>query len=275
MAVSQVVDNAREDKPAETVQKEEVASLTKQDSGSQSILAPLVQALPSVSRAQAVNDQDMHHKQQNMEVPTALPENRAFSRHSLAGKEETSNEGVDDVRESEKPHPSPEKVAVIHPPEKPTTPEESGGDARPGEHDAPDDFVQEQLSIPERGAGPTCRKKDSSEDLEKEQLSATDIRVRKPIKPRLPATIFSETSSESGAGGFHFSIPKEPLRPLICTTPPPLRPVRQDTPDSEERSSRRSIIPDVALPVVTETPGMSSQGKFVIVSRYFSITCQG
>ena len=85
----------------------------------------------------------------------------------------------------------------------------------------------------------------------------------KPTKPRLLATMFSDTSSESGqSGGFHFSLPKQPLRPSLSTTPPPLRPTHHDTLDSQERDSRRSILPDV-LPVVSETPGMSSQGNFI------------
>lgn len=57
----------------------------------------------------------------------------------------------------------------------------------------------------------------------------------------------SETSSDSVTGlGFHFSLPTstEPLRPVTCTTPPPIR-------------SRQQAVPIT----VCETPGIFSQGK--------------
>lgn len=226
VTVVETIDDVREDKSAETIQKEEVPSLTKQDSSSQSILAPLVKPLAKVSHVETVKDQE----QQNVEVPCDLPENLALS-HQVG-------EAVDNVHEKEDPHPSTDNVTVIAPPERLILAEDSEGGAPPREESASEELANaEQLSTPEK-----------------------DVQTRRPVEPRLPAAIFSETSSESGIGGFHFSLPKEPLRPLISTTPPPIRPVRQDTPDSEERSSRRSIIPDVVLPVVTETPGMSSQG---------------
>ncbi|KAL9983788.1 hypothetical protein ACROYT_G006018 [Oculina patagonica] len=234
VTVVETIDDVSEDKSAETIQKEEtVASLTKQDSSSQSILAPLIKPLPKESRVEAVKDQE----QQNAEVPRDLPEKLVLSRHPLQGEEERVGEAVDNVHEKEDPHPSTDNVNVVIPPEKLVLAEDSGGVAPPKEESATEELANaEQLSTPEK-----------------------DVQTRRPVEPRLPVAIFSETSSESGIGGFHFSLPKEPLRPLISTTPPPIRPVRQDTPDSEERSSRRSIIPDVVLLVVTETPGMSSQ----------------
>lgn len=244
----ETTDDVREDKTAKITGKEEEmpASLTKQDSSSQSILAALVQPLSSVSRAERVKDQELNQKQQNVEVPSDLPKTLAFSSHLLQEEEERGGEGIGDIHERADPHPSTEEVAVVPPPEIPILVEDSGGSVPPREEGTSEDLAKEQLSTPEK-----------------------DAQARRPIKSRLPAAIFSETSSESGAGGFHFSLPKEPLRPLISTTPPPMRPVHHDTctPDSEERgASRRSIIPDVVLPVVTETPGMSSQGMYILAS---------
>lgn len=237
MTVVERAVDVKEDKPDETIQKEEVASLTKQDSSSQSILAPLLQPLSKVSHAPADKDQEFHQEQQIMEVPGDLPENLVLSRPPSQREEERGGEAIDNVQEKEDPHPSADNVTVVAPPEDLVLVEDSGGDAPPREESAMEEHANEQLSTPEK-----------------------DDRTSRPVKPLLPTAVFSETSSESGAGGFHFSLPKEPLRPLISTTPPPIRLVRQDTPDSEERSSRRNIIPDVVLPVVTETPGMSSQG---------------
>ena len=236
MTVGGTADDVREDKSAETIQKEEVASLTKQDSSSQSILASLVKPMSKVSRAAGDNDKQPNQQQQNVEGPGDLPENLALSRHPL---QERVGEAVDNVHGKD-PRPSTDNVTVVTPPEELVLAEDSVGVAPSREESTADETAKEQLSTPEK-----------------------DAHTRRLVKPRLPAAIFSETSSESGTGGFHFSLPKEPLRPLISTTPPPIRPVRQDTPDSEERSSRRNIIPDVVLPVVTETPGMSSQGIFL------------
>ena len=246
--VSEVTDNVTVCKLAETIQAEETGTLTKQASGSQSILAHLRTPLPTMALAQGNNDKE----QLTVEVPTKAPKNVV-----------RSTEGINEIHREQGTHPSPDQGDVIHPPEKTALAEESGGVTQPVEHEALDDLVQEQASIPERETEMTFREKDTSDDLEKEQSSSAGVCARKPIKPTLPAAIFSEPSSDSGTS-FHFSLPREPLRPLISTTPPPLRPVRQDTPDSEGRSSRRSTIPDVVLPVVRETPGMSSQGRFEI-----------
>lgn len=110
--------------------------------------------------------------------------------------------------------------------------------------------------------------KEDTVDVSRPELSTPEkpVPVRKPIKSRLPATIFSETSSDSAlSGGFHFSLPKEPLRPQVSTTPPPIRPAHYHTPDSV---SRRSIMPDAVLPVVSETPGMSSQGNLTVYCKW-------
>ena len=113
--------------------------------------------------------------------------------------------------------------------------------------------------------------KEDTVDVSRPELSTPEkpVPARKPIKSRLPATIFSETSSDSAlSGGFHFSLPKEPLRPQVSTTPPPIRPAHHRTPDSEDRGSRRSIMPDAVLPVVSETPGMSSQGNLPVYCKW-------
>lgn len=238
-------DQVRDDKSDETNKKEEMVPLTKQDSSSQSILAPLakplgIQPLPSVTDAQAAKDMELNQEQPDATVLSDVPESVTFSSVSSHHEEEKGDKGDDDVvRESEDSHPSTDNVAVVSPPDQPILAEDSEGVA-------------------------PLRKKDTSEDLARQQLSTPEkeVPVRKPIKSRLPSAVFSETSSESGlSGGFHFSLPKEPLRPSMSTTPPPIKLVRHDTPDSQERGSRRSIMPDVVLPVVTETPGMSSQGK--------------
>lgn len=221
--VVEPADDAGVDKPADTNQKEEMASLTKQDSSSQSILAPLVRPQSKVSHAPENENRELNQEQQNVEMSEDLPEDLA-DRGDLA---------IDNVPKREDTIPSTDQVAVVTPPENLLLAE------APREESAPEELEKEQLSTPEK-----------------------DVPARRPTKSRLPVAIFSETSSESATGGFHFSLPVEPLRPLISTTPPPIRPVRHDTPDSEERSSRRSIIPDVVLPVVTETPGMYSQGMF-------------
>lgn len=228
MIVVEPADDAIEGKSAETIQKEEVASLTKQDSSSQSILAPLVRPQSKVYHAPDDENRKLNQEKQNVEMSSDLPEDLA-DKGGLA---------IDNVPKGEDPHPSTDHVAVVTPPENLLLAENSGGGA-PSEESGHMELEKEQLSTPEK-----------------------DVPARRPTKPRLPAAIFSETSSESATGAFHFCLPKEPLRPLISTTSPPIRPVRHDTPDSEERSSRSSIIPDVVLPVVTETPGMSSQGMF-------------
>lgn len=113
--------------------------------------------------------------------------------------------------------------------------------------------------------------KEDTIDVPRPELSTPEkpVPARKPIKSRLPATIFSETSSDSAlSGGFHFSLPKEPLRPQVSTTPPPIRPAHHHTPDSEDRGSRLSIMPDAVLPVVSETPGMSSQGNLPVYCKW-------
>ena len=246
--VSEVTNNVTECKLAETIQAEEASTLTKQDSGSQSILAPLGRQFPTMALAQDDNDKE----QLTMNVPTKAPENLV-----------RSTDGIDEIHRDQGTYPFTDRGDVIHPPEKTAPVEESGGDTQPVEQEAPDDLIQEQASIPEKGTEIIFWEKDRSDDIEKEQSSTAGVHARKPIKPTLPAAIFSESSSDSGTS-FHFSLPREPLRPLTSTTPPPFRPVSPDTPDSEERSSRRSTIPDVALPVVRETPGMSSQGIFEI-----------
>lgn len=223
MIVVEPADDAREDKPAELIRKEEVASLTKQDSSSQSILAPLVQPQSKVFHAPEDGNRKLNPEKQNVEMSGDLPEN-------LADRDGMS---FNKVPIGEDSHPSTDPIVTT--PENLLLAENSGGGA-PSEESGRVELEKEQLSTPEK-----------------------DIPARRPTKPRLPVAIFSETSSES-ATGFHFSLPKEPLKPLMSATPPPIRPVRYDTPDSEERSSRRSTIPDVVLPVVTETPGMSSQG---------------
>ena len=224
--VVEPADDAREEKSAETTQKEEVASLTKQDSSSQSILAPLVQPQSKVLHAPEDGKRKLTPEKQNVEMSGDRPEHLS-DRDDLA---------IDNVPKGEDSHQSTDPVTVVTPPEDLLLAENSGGGAASEESERIE-LDEEQLSIPEK-----------------------DVPARRPIKPRLPGAIFSETSSESAPGGFNFIVPEEPLRPLISTTPPPIRPVRHDTPDSEERSSRRSIIPDVVIPVVTETPGMSSQG---------------
>jgi len=211
-------DDDREDKPAETIQKEDVTALTKQDSSSQSILALLVRPQPTSEG----ENRKLNPEKQNVEMCADLPENLA-DRGGIA---------IDND-----PRPSNDRVVVLTPPENFLLAENGGG--APSEESGRVELQKEQLSTPEK-----------------------DFPTRTSTKPRPPVAIFSETSSESAAGGFHFSVPREPLRPLISTTPPPIRPVRHDTPDSEERGGRLSIIPDVVAPVVTETPGMSSQGMF-------------
>ena len=238
--MTETVRDITEDKTAETTQKEEVVSLTKQDSSSQSILAPLIQPLPSVIDAPAAKDKDLEQERPSAKVLSDVAANVMLSDLSSRREEEKGAKSGDEfVRDREAPQPSTEKVPVVSPPEQPILAEDSEGGAPPMEKGKSEELVRRQLSTPEK-----------------------DIPARKPIKPRLPAAIFSEPSSESGlSGGFHFSPPKEPVRPVISTTPPPIRPIHHDTPDSQERSSRRSIIPDVVPPVVSETPGMSSQGK--------------
>ena len=226
MIVVEPVDDAREDKPTETTPKEEVVALTKQDSSSQSILAPLVRPQSKVLHAPEDENRKLNPEKQNVEMSGNLPENLA-DRGDLA---------IDNVPNSEDPHPSTDQVTVKTPPENLLLAENSGGGA-PSEESGRVELEKEQLSTPEK-----------------------EVPVAKLKKQRLPVAVFSETSSESATGAFHFSFPKEPLKPVTSTTPPPIKPVRYDTPDSEERSSIRSIIPDVVLPVVTETPGMSSQG---------------
>ena len=225
MIVVEPAVDAREDKSAETTQKEEVASLTKQDSSSQSILASLVQPQSKVFHAPEDGNRKLSPEKQNVKMSGDLPENIA-DRGDLA---------IDNVPKGEDSHPSTDPGTVVTPPENLLLAETSGGGA-PSEGSGRVELGEEQLSTPEK-----------------------DIPARRPTKPRLPVALNSETSSESG---FHFSVPKEQLRPLMSTTPPPIRPVRYDTPDSEKRSSGCSTIPDVVLPVVTETPGMSSQGMF-------------
>ena len=246
MTVTEGTRDLEEHKPVETTQTEQVVSLTKQDSSSQSILAPLIQPsgikplhVPSVAESGAAKGKDLEHEQQQPGGSDRV-ENVVLSRSSPLHEETKGDESSGDViPEKEPPHPSTENVTVVSPPEQRILVEDSGGVVSSMKEDASEDLARRQFSTPEK-----------------------DVLVRRPIKPRLPATIFSETSSESGpSGGFHFSLPKEPLRPFISTTPPPIRPVRHDTPDSQERGSRRSIIPDVVLPVVLETPGMSSQGN--------------
>ena len=227
MTVVELVDDTREDKSAEAIQKEEVASLTKQDSSSQSILAALVQPQPKVIHAQEDENRKLNPEKRNVEMTGDLSENLA----------DIGGPVIDNVPKGEDPHPSADHVPVVTPPGNLLLAENSGGGA-PSEERGHVELEKEQLSTPDK-----------------------DLPTRRPTKPRPPVAIFSETSSES-AGGFHFPVPTEPLRPFISTTPPPIRPVRHDTPDSVERDSRGSIIPDVVLPVVTETPGMSSQGMF-------------
>ena len=226
--VVEPADDAREDKPTETTRKEEVAALTKQDSSSQSILAPLVQPQSKVLHAPEDENRKLNPEKRNEEMSGNLPENLA-DRGDLA---------IDNVPKGEDPHPSTDQVAVKTPHENLVLAENARGSA-PSEESRRVQLEREQLSTPEKG------------------VSAGRLKKQRP-----PVAIFSETSSESATGAFHFSFPKEPLKPVTSTTPPPIIPVRHDTPDSEERSSRRSIIPDVVLPVVTETPGMSSQGMF-------------
>lgn len=246
MTVTEGARDLEEDKPAETTEREVVVSLTKQDSSSQSILAPLVQPsgikplhVPSVTESGEAKDKNLE-QEQPQPASSDGAENVALSHSSPQQKEKKGDERGDDViPEREPPHPSSENVTVVSPPEQRILVEDSGGVASSQKEDASEDLARRQLSTPEK-----------------------DVPIRRPIKSRLPATIFSETSSESGpSGGFHFSIPKEPLRPFISTTPPPIRPVRHDSPDSQEMGSRRSVIPDVVLSVVSETPGMSSQGN--------------
>jgi hypothetical protein len=62
----------------------------------------------------------------------------------------------------------------------------------------------------------------------------------------------SEVSSDSATVmGFHFSLPTsaELLRPVTCTTPPPIR------------SWQQEVLPTT----VCETPGMSTQGKILMM----------
>lgn len=226
MIVVEPVDDAREDKPTETTPKEEVVALTKQDSSSQSILAPLVRPQSKVLHAPEDENRKLNPEKQNVEMSGNLPENLA-DRGDLA---------IDNVPNSEDPHASTDQVTVKAPPENLLLTENSGGGA-PSEESGRVELEKEQLSTPEK-----------------------EVPAAKLKKQRLPVAVFSETSSESATGAFHFSFPKEPLKPVTSTTPPPIKPVHYNTPDSEERSSIRSIIPDVVLPVVTETPGMSSQG---------------
>lgn len=218
--------DAREDKSAETTQKEEVASLTKQDSSSQSILASLVQPQSKVFHAPLDGNRKVTLEKHNVKMCGDLPENLADRGDLVA---------IDNVPEGEDSHPSTDPVTVITPPE--------------------------NLLLAEKSGGGAPREESGHVELDEEQLSSSekDIPARRLTKPRLLVATSSETSSESG---FHFSLTKEQLRPLMSTTPPPIRPVRHNTPDSEERSCRRSTIPDVVLPVLTETPGMSSQGVF-------------
>ena len=227
--VVEPADDTREDKPSETTPKEEMVALTKQDSSSQSILAPLVQPQSKVLHAPEDEKRKLNTDRQNEEMSDKIPEN-VSDRGDLA---------IDNAPKGEDPHPS----TVETPHENLVSAENSGGGA-PNEESGRVELEKEQLSSPEK-----------------------DVPARRPIKQRLPVAIFGtesteSTSTESANAEFHFLLPKEPLNPLISTTPPPIRPVPQNTPDSEERSSRRSIIPDVVLPVVTETPGMSSQGMF-------------
>ena len=140
----------------------------------------------------------------------------------------------------------------------------SGDDALPSTEDV---AIVEPVLADDSARVPLLRRKDTI-DVSKPELSTPEkpTPARKPIKSRLPATIFSETSSDSAlSGGFHFSLPKEPLRPQVSTTPPPIRPTHQHTPDSDDRDSRRSIMPDV---VVSETPGLSSQGNLPVYCKW-------
>ena len=78
-----------------------------------------------------------------------------------------------------------------------------------------------------------------------------------------PRVSFPETSSESATGmAFHFSLPRggEPLRPVTCTTPPPRRSTHEAALDSVERGRNDDCVTSV-VPLVSETPGMASQGE--------------
>ena len=204
---------------------ETTPSLTKQDSGSQSILAPLVQPLgiqplqvPSVTDLSGTLDRDTIRQPSSQKVVNVT--------EAKADKTVENEVGTQ------------ENVVI-------TLSEQSSA----MKDIAPEDSSREPPSTSEEGG----------------------LRWE-PSKSRL-ATIFSETSSESGQSvSFHFSLPKQPLRPLMSTTPPPIQPTHHDTPDSQESGSRRSILPDVVLPVVSETPGMSSQGN--LFSYWLSATSQ-
>lgn len=204
---------------------ETIPSLTKQDSGSQSILAPLVQPLGI----------------QPLQVPSATDLSGALDRGTIQ-------------------EPSSQKVVNVTEVKADKTGENELGTSE-----------NVLITLPEQSS---AMKDIASADLSREPPSTSEeggLRWE-PSKSRL-ATIFSETSSESGQSvGFHFSLPKQPLRPLISTTPPPIQPSHHDTPDSQERGSRRSILPDVVLPVVSETPGMSSQGN--LFSYWLNATSQ-
>ena len=205
---------------------ETTPSLTKQDSGSQSILAPLVQSLGI----------------QPLQVPSVTDLSGTLDRGTI---QEPSSQKVVSVTEAkadktDENEVGTQKNVVI------TLSEQSSA----VKDIAPEDLAREAPSTSEEGGG---------------------LRYE-PSKSRL-ATIFSETSSESGQSvSFHFSLPKQPLRPLMSTTPPPIQPTHHDTPDSQESGSRRSIPPDVVLPVVSETPGMSSQGN--LFSYWLNATSQ-
>ena len=131
----------KEDNSAVITQKEEMVSLTKQDSSSQSILAPLVQplgiqALPLVTDPQTVKDKEQ-------------PENLPFSRVSSQYQEDKGDKEVK-VDHERDPLPSIEHVAVIPSPEQPFLAEDSGEVAPLRKKDTLKDLVRPQLSTPEK-----------------------------------------------------------------------------------------------------------------------------
>ena len=238
-------------------QREQMAPLTNQDSScvvpseSQSVLAPLVLESAQTFLVQAIKDKVLEHfgTADGAQVAVASKDVVSCNLHS-SQKDKAEKVGRKITHKSSNCPPVGDvQVGFTHPEHplekcKPCVDnEDAGGDAPLSKQNEP-----------------------PVEQTTNENVTP----VRQPIKPRLPATIFSQSSVESGTEAeFHFSIPKdpEPLRPVSSVTPPPMRPVRCDTPYSEERGAGPALLRD-ALPVVTETPGMSSQGSIYVLIAY-------
>ena len=96
-----------------------------------------------------------------------------------------------------------------------------------------------------------------------EATGDTQLLSKAGVSKALASMFSAETPSESSTcEKFHFSLPKgkEPLKPVTCTTPPPLRVARPPSPESEERNLKLQK-EDTGGPIVCETPGMSTQGQ--------------